>query len=91
MDHHHSYATRIRHNITIKPAARRRNSTDAQLSHPPTPDQYPEFPPPHVVLHPDDANSKVFLAVARAFISVVRASRFLTRVHCLYASRITVL
>ncbi|KII89021.1 hypothetical protein PLICRDRAFT_53516 [Plicaturopsis crispa FD-325 SS-3] len=30
----------------------------------------PQFPPPHVMLHPDDANSKVFLAVGRSFLSV---------------------
>ncbi|KJA27241.1 hypothetical protein HYPSUDRAFT_198509 [Hypholoma sublateritium FD-334 SS-4] len=30
----------------------------------------PDFPPPHVVLHPEDAANKVFLAVARAFVSV---------------------
>ncbi|KAF9562145.1 hypothetical protein CPC08DRAFT_706871 [Agrocybe pediades] len=33
-------------------------------------DNYPPFPPPNIVLHPDDATSKVFLAVARAFVSV---------------------
>ena len=33
----------------------------------------PDFPPPHVVLHPEDATNKVFLAVARAFVSVVSA------------------
>lgn len=30
-----------------------------------------EFPPKHVVLHPDDASNKIFLAVGRAFTSVV--------------------
>ncbi|KLO10689.1 hypothetical protein SCHPADRAFT_892152 [Schizopora paradoxa] len=29
-----------------------------------------EFPPSHVVLHPDDASNKVFLAIGRAFMSV---------------------
>ncbi|KAG6896731.1 hypothetical protein C0992_006448 [Termitomyces sp. T32_za158] len=29
-----------------------------------------KFPPPGIVLHPDDANSKVFLAIARSFLSV---------------------
>ncbi len=32
---------------------------------------WPAFPPPHVVLHPEDANSKVFLAIGRSFMSVV--------------------
>ncbi|KAF9036764.1 hypothetical protein BJ165DRAFT_1505754 [Panaeolus papilionaceus] len=31
---------------------------------------YPDFPPPNVQLHPEDANNKVFLAIARAFVSV---------------------
>lgn len=31
-----------------------------------------DFPPKHVVLHPDDANNKVFLAMGRALMSVVR-------------------
>jgi len=30
----------------------------------------PTFPPPHVMLHPEDANSKVFLAIGRSFLSV---------------------
>lgn len=30
-----------------------------------------EFPPPGIVLHPDDASSKVFMAMGRAFMSVV--------------------
>ena len=29
------------------------------------------FPPDHVVLHPDDANNKVFIAIGRAFLAVV--------------------
>ena len=32
----------------------------------------PVFPPSHVMLHPEDANSKVFLAIGRSFLSVVR-------------------
>ena len=31
----------------------------------------PSFPPPHVALHADDANSKVFLAIGRALMAVV--------------------
>lgn len=30
-----------------------------------------EFPPKNVVLHPDDANNKTFLAIGKAFLSVV--------------------
>lgn len=29
-----------------------------------------EFPPKHVVLHPDDVNNKIFIAMGRAFMSV---------------------
>lgn len=84
----HSYATRIRHNIDIKPAPRRRNSPDlpqrprkikpstqkpnASPATQPTPSNFPHFPPPNITLHPDDANNKVFLAIARSFLSVVR-------------------
>lgn len=82
----HSYATRIRQNIIIKPSARLRQSPDPPLQPRKTkptpatkplpaqvhlPNNFPQFPPPHVVLHPDDANSKVFLAIGRSFLSVV--------------------
>lgn len=30
-----------------------------------------DFPPKHVVLHPDDVNNKVFLSMGRALMSVV--------------------
>ncbi|THH09484.1 hypothetical protein EW146_g8675 [Bondarzewia mesenterica] len=30
----------------------------------------PDFPPPHVMLHAEDANSKVFIAIGRSFLSV---------------------
>ncbi|KAJ6513858.1 hypothetical protein C8R47DRAFT_962663 [Mycena vitilis] len=65
----HTYGTRIRHNIRLKPSARLRDSS------PPPPVRKPKhkplvFPPPHVVLHPDDANSKVFLALGRSLMSV---------------------
>lgn len=36
-------------------------------------DQIPQFPPPDVMLHRDDAGSKVFLAIARSLLSVVCA------------------
>ena len=68
----HSYATRIRQNIIIKPSARLRNSPVPPSSHRKL--KSPDFPPPHIILHPDDANSKVFLAIARSFLSVVRLS-----------------
>ncbi|KAF8163008.1 hypothetical protein B0H34DRAFT_303935 [Crassisporium funariophilum] len=75
----HHYQTRIRHNITIKPSARLDPSTSAQHRRPKTATPNanasalaPElqFPPDNVVLHPDDATNKVFLAVARSFLSV---------------------
>lgn len=52
----------------------------------------PVFPPQHVVLHDDDATSKVFLAIGRAFLSVVRLLSFslsLPPSHRLTRSRIT--
>ncbi|KAG5644991.1 hypothetical protein DXG03_007268 [Asterophora parasitica] len=77
----HSYATRIRQNIVIKPSIRLRQSPDprprpsklANPATPATPQQpaaLPQFPPPGIVLHPDDATSKVFLAIGRSFLSV---------------------
>lgn len=33
--------------------------------------EYPHFPLDHVMLHHDDANSKVFIAIGRSFMSVV--------------------
>ncbi|KIM48941.1 hypothetical protein M413DRAFT_15187 [Hebeloma cylindrosporum] len=65
----HNYHTRIRQNVPIKPSSLRQNSPDPVPTPVPT-TQYPEFPPPGIVLHPDDASNKVFLAVARAFVSV---------------------
>lgn len=37
----------------------------------PTTHDMPAFPPSHINLHPEDANSKVLLAIARSFLSVV--------------------
>lgn len=68
----HSYATRIRQNIIIKPCARLRNSPDPPSNIRKLKALDSPFPPPHIILHPDDANSKVFLAIARSFLSVVR-------------------
>lgn len=40
--------------------------------HPPaTPSDMLTFPLPNVTLHPDDATSKVFMAIGRSFLSVV--------------------
>ncbi|KAJ7470575.1 hypothetical protein FB451DRAFT_1340031 [Mycena latifolia] len=70
----HTYGTRIRHNIRIKPSPRRCQSPALELTHrrarSDQPLLDPVFPPPHVVLHPDDANSKVFLALGRSLMSV---------------------
>lgn len=68
----HSYGTRIRHNITIKPSARLRQSpVPSRKQKHSTANNFPDFPPPHIVLHPDDANNRVFLAIARSFLSIV--------------------
>jgi hypothetical protein len=83
----HSYGTRIRQNSIIKPSARLRQSPDPpapprrikpvpipklNIIQPSSPsNNMPDFPPPHVMLHPEDANSKVFLAIGRSFLSVV--------------------
>ncbi|KAJ6546498.1 hypothetical protein DFH09DRAFT_1249058 [Mycena vulgaris] len=69
----HTYGTRIRHNIRIKPSARLRQSPPPPPPHRRARSDQPStlvFPPPHVVLHPDDANSKVFLALGRSLMSV---------------------
>lgn len=34
--------------------------------------ELPPFPPPHIMLHSDDMNSRVFLSIGRALMSVVR-------------------
>lgn len=74
----HSYATRIRQSVptvrlrydpdtlrAIKPAPIPR--VDNELA----PSDLAPFPSPNVVLHPDDANSKVFHAIARSLLAVV--------------------
>ncbi|KAI0646891.1 hypothetical protein C8Q79DRAFT_592796 [Trametes meyenii] len=56
----------------IKPATARKNRLESiagPSNAPPLP-PVPAFPPPHVVLHPDDASNKVFLALGRALMSV---------------------
>ncbi|KAL0579962.1 hypothetical protein V5O48_002046 [Marasmius crinis-equi] len=47
---------------TVKPSIRLRQSS--------SPKSALQFPPPHVILHPDDANSKILNALARALLSV---------------------
>ncbi|PPQ63352.1 hypothetical protein CVT24_006725 [Panaeolus cyanescens] len=47
-----------------KPASKPASKAKKSAQH------YPPFPPPNVQLHPEDANNKVFLAIARAFVSV---------------------
>ncbi|KAH9483774.1 hypothetical protein JR316_0003250 [Psilocybe cubensis] len=50
---------------------RRAKSSANNVSVSPVPSaQLPPFPPPGIVLHPDDATNKVFIAIARAFLSV---------------------
>ncbi|OJA18733.1 hypothetical protein AZE42_11125, partial [Rhizopogon vesiculosus] len=72
--HSHSYGTRIKN----KPSARLRHTPPPRRikparhpSQPPTqPTNYPLFPLPNVLLHPEDASSKVFHAIGRCFLSV---------------------
>ncbi|KAF9246572.1 hypothetical protein BU15DRAFT_39498 [Melanogaster broomeanus] len=82
----HNYGTRIRKNSVLKPSARLRQSPpphpaprrikpvpvpSVQLHHPPQPDLcLPLFPLHNIMLHPEDASSKVFQAIARSFLSV---------------------
>lgn len=83
----HPYGTRIRSNSVIKPSVRLRHSPDPPprrikpipimkakapvTTKEPASVEMPVFPPPTVTLHSDDANSKVFLAIGRSFVSVV--------------------
>ena len=39
----------------------------------------PPFPPPHVMLHADDAGNKVFLAIGRALVSAVSSFHVIVR------------
>ncbi|KAG1756853.1 uncharacterized protein EDB91DRAFT_39354 [Suillus paluster] len=78
--HSHNYGTRIRNNSILKPSPRLRQSPQPRRIKPvPQPDQppqqqqqqqYPIFPLPNVMLHPEDATSKVFHAIGRCFLSV---------------------
>lgn len=83
----HQYGTRIRNNSVIRPSARLRQSPDfsiaprkikpvptsksAAIASEQVPLSVPVFPPEHIVLHSDDATSKVFLAIGRALMSAV--------------------
>ncbi|KAL6309051.1 hypothetical protein BKA93DRAFT_814964 [Sparassis latifolia] len=53
----------------IKPVPAPKSKLGLVTSPPPQPD-FPPFPPPHVMLHSDDANSKIFMAIGRSFMSV---------------------
>lgn len=79
--HHHQQ----QHSNILKPSNRARPSPEPSTSAPlktraksspsPTveiiqPNDFPEFPPRDVVLHPEDVNSKTFIAIGRAFMSV---------------------
>lgn len=78
--HSHNYGTRIRNNSILKPSARLRQSPQPRrikpVPHPTQADsaqnqsQFPIFPLPNVMLHPEDATSKVFHAIGRCFLSV---------------------
>ncbi|KAH6918887.1 hypothetical protein BKA70DRAFT_1248554 [Coprinopsis sp. MPI-PUGE-AT-0042] len=66
---------RSRHSITIKPIDRddRPQPSTSRQAHAIQPlplDQIPDFPPDGVLLHRDDASSKVCLALARSLLSV---------------------
>ncbi|KAG2032228.1 hypothetical protein BDR03DRAFT_57351 [Suillus americanus] len=79
--HSHNYGTRIRNNSILKPSARLRQSPQPRrikpVPHPTTAEpipnlsHFPIFPLPNVMLHPEDATSKVFHAIGRCFLSVV--------------------
>lgn len=55
----------------IKPVPVAKGKAASPSTEPPPVDM-PIFPPPHVMLHSEDANNKVLLAIGRSFVSVVR-------------------
>ncbi|KAI9064254.1 hypothetical protein FKP32DRAFT_1570414 [Trametes sanguinea] len=68
---------RLRQSPDAPPAQRRtkptnaRKTKDTSVAGPSSaPPEYPPFPPPNVVLHPEDASNKVFLALGRALVSI---------------------
>ncbi|OCH95601.1 hypothetical protein OBBRIDRAFT_788148 [Obba rivulosa] len=54
----------------IRPAPTLKARAAATADEPQPQSDWPPFPPPHVMLHSDDANSKIFLAIGRSFMSV---------------------
>ncbi|KAH7889748.1 hypothetical protein F5I97DRAFT_1924265 [Phlebopus sp. FC_14] len=82
----HNYGTRIRKNSVLKPSARLRQSPSpshpaprrikpvpipgVQRQQPLEDPALPVFPLPNVMLHAEDASSKVFQAIGRSFLSV---------------------
>ena len=58
--------------INPVPITKAKSSTPTTTTKEPTPSQMPVFPPPNVILHSEDMNSKVFMSIGRAFMSVVR-------------------
>ncbi|OSD02904.1 hypothetical protein PYCCODRAFT_1366761 [Trametes coccinea BRFM310] len=68
---------RLRQSPDAPPTQRRSKPTNARKTKDTTvagpssaPPEYPPFPPPNVVLHPEDASNKVFLALGRALVSI---------------------
>ncbi|KAJ2917593.1 hypothetical protein MD484_g2779, partial [Candolleomyces efflorescens] len=59
-----------RHKPSSPPNAAASSSRQTHSVAPHSPDDIPDFPPPDVILHKDDAGSKVFLAIARSLLSV---------------------
>lgn len=102
----HTYGTRIRSNSVIKPSVRLRHSPDPPprrikpvpitkakapaATKEPASVEMPVFPPPAVTLHSDDANSKVFLAIGRSFVSVVRFTFISYVSDCAYGCNRTI-
>lgn len=85
----HKYGTRTRQNSIMRPSVRLRQVPEVATPQPrkirpagpakplTVLDEratMPKFPPDSVVLHPDDATSKVFLAIGRALMAIVRLS-----------------
>ncbi|KDQ59431.1 hypothetical protein JAAARDRAFT_32991 [Jaapia argillacea MUCL 33604] len=54
----------------IRPAPSVATAKQKSMPHDASQTTLPEFPPPHVILHPDDAKSPIFLAIGRSFVSV---------------------
>ncbi|CDO70735.1 hypothetical protein BN946_scf184798.g50 [Trametes cinnabarina] len=70
-------SVRLRQSPDAPQTQRRPKSSNARKNREPSvagpstaPPEYPPFPPPNVVLHPEDAGNKVFLALGRALVSI---------------------